>query len=115
MRALLDQYRRTSHADKQKDRLVQFDQAWEAFGTAANEVLALSTQSKTAEATELLSSRYRQILDFVDGGLTELARTSEDLAAAGQKKSGPRPSYRPATWCWVSPLRCSWWASRSPS
>ena len=84
LNGLIAQYRKTEHAAKQKERLDQFEQAWQAFKGVADEVVGLSAQSKKQEATELLSGNYRQILDYVDSSLADLARTSEDLGAAGR-------------------------------
>jgi methyl-accepting chemotaxis protein len=86
MKALLDEYRKTAPAAKQRARLAQFDQAWLAFRAVSIEVLALSGRPATKnEAAALLAGRYRQTLDYIDDCLGQLARTSEDLASEDQK------------------------------
>ncbi len=80
-KALLAEFRRTSQAQLQKERLAQIDQAWQAFRPMATEVLALSARMKKNEALDALNGSYQQVLGFIDTSLTDLARASEDLAA----------------------------------
>ncbi|HEY3380176.1 MAG TPA: methyl-accepting chemotaxis protein [Vicinamibacterales bacterium] len=83
-KSLLDEFRKTEQAKLQKERLAQLDQAWQAFRPMATEVLTLSSQMKKAEAQAAMSGGYQQVLGFIDTGLSDLARASEDLAAAGR-------------------------------
>jgi methyl-accepting chemotaxis protein len=80
----LDAFKKTEQGKKQQERLTQIDQAWQAFRPMATQVLELSGQMKKKEAAELLNGPYGQVFGFIDSGLTELARASEDIAAAAR-------------------------------
>jgi len=86
-KALMDEFRKTDQGKSQQERLTQLDQAWSAFRPAATEVLRLSGQMKKKEAQAALDGSYQQILDFVDSGLSALARASEDLAVKSRENS----------------------------
>jgi methyl-accepting chemotaxis protein len=81
---LLDEFKKTGQAAKQKERLTQIDQAWQAFRPMATQVIELSRQKKKKEAAELVAGPYQQVAEFVDSGLSDLARASEDIAATAR-------------------------------
>ena len=98
-KALLDEYRKTSQAQAQKEKLTQLDQAWAAFRPSATEVLALSTQGKKADAQAALAGAYQQVLGFIDTSLTDLSRASEDLADKNMAEAkGTTASSSRAVW-----------------
>ena len=87
LKALLDEFKKTGQAEKQKERLTQIDQAWQAFRPIAGQVTDLSTAGKKKDAAELVAGSYQQIVDYVDTGLSDLARASEDIAATDRERS----------------------------
>jgi len=83
--ALIDQFKKTAQAKAQQERLGQIDQAWQAFRPMASQVLELSRQKKKKDAAALVAGSYQQVVEFVDTGLSDLARASEDIAATARE------------------------------
>jgi methyl-accepting chemotaxis protein len=85
---LLEEFKKTGQATKQKERLTQIDQAWQALRPMATQVIDLSRQKKKKkEAAELVAGPYQQVVEFVDSGLSDLARASEDIAATARENA----------------------------
>jgi methyl-accepting chemotaxis protein len=81
---LLDEFKKSEQAKKQQERLAQIDQAWQAFRPMATQVTNLSAGGKKKEAAALVAGPYQQIAEFLDTGLSDLARASEDIASTAR-------------------------------
>jgi methyl-accepting chemotaxis protein len=78
---LLGEFKKTDQAKVQQEKLAQLDQAWQAFKPVAAEVVSLSAKGKKRAAAELVAGTYQGVAGFLDTGLSDLARASEDIAA----------------------------------
>jgi methyl-accepting chemotaxis protein len=85
LKTLLDEFKRTGQAKTQQEKLTQLDQAWQAFRPLATEVLTVSAQGKKKAAAELVAGPYQGVASFLDTGLSDLARVSEDIAAEARE------------------------------
>jgi len=84
MKKLFDEYRKTPQAEKLKEKVTQFDEAWRALRSQADQVVALSAGRKKTEALAQFEGPYRQILDFIDSFVVDLARVNEDMATSAR-------------------------------
>jgi methyl-accepting chemotaxis protein len=87
MKRLFDEYRKTPQAEKLKEKVAQFDEAWKALRSTADQVTALSAANKKGEAQAVFDGPYRQILDFIDGFVVDLARVNEDMATVAREEA----------------------------
>ena len=88
IKSILDKYRKADLADRDKDLLSKFDQAWSGYQESAAKVFLLSYDGKNKEAMELVDGETLTRFQAARNVLEEIVKANREDAKKSYDESG---------------------------